>query len=192
MAKAKRDDTGWTNMFYAITKALPPYAVDLAANFTRLMEDERLDHERKAGLLYAVSLVTGNRSFVTQTENLAAQTLPRSELDNVRLAAALVPMTCLYYRTVTCLKDQRDLPRKMGLRLQSTALPPGDKTSFDLYGLAIAAVNNASDCIKSYQMQLQRSGIGAQTIHFVIQFASVVVAVANVFAMEEQQASAAE
>lgn len=107
-------------------------------------------------------------------------------LTAARSAAAIMAMNNIYYRFTHLVGDEeyRTLPAR--LRMNAIAKPAGEKTDFELYSLAVSAINGCGMCMASHEQVLRKSGIAREAIQSVARIASVVHAVAGV--LEHAQA----
>jgi alkyl hydroperoxide reductase subunit D len=72
--------------------------------------------------------------------------------------------------------DYRALPAK--LRMNVIGKPGVDKADFELWSLAVSAINGCGMCIDSHEKVLRNAGITAEQIQSAVRIASVVHAVA--------------
>ena len=103
--------------------------------------------------------------------------------DNVdgaaKLAASLMAMNNVYYRFVHLSSDKQFAKMPAGLRMNGMANPGVDKADFELYSLAVSALNGCGMCIDSHVGVLLKHNISAQVIQTSIKLAAVLNAAAT-------------
>ena len=80
------------------------------------------------------------------------------------------------------LKLNGTLPAR--LRMNLLANPGVDKADFELWSLAVSAVNGCGLCIDSHEVELRKHGLTSVQIQAAVRIAAVVNAVAQVLAAE--------
>jgi alkyl hydroperoxide reductase subunit D len=162
--------------------ALPDYAKDLRLNISSLLNDQMLGDQRKYGLLLACAHGTGYRPIVAAAEAEAEGKLSPQAANAARSAAAVMAMNNVYYRFVHLASnpDYGTLPAK--LRMNAIATHGIERDDFELFSLAVSAMNGCGMCIDSHERVLQQHGVKAETIQAAARIASVVKAIATVHA----------
>jgi alkyl hydroperoxide reductase subunit D len=105
-------------------------------------------------------------------------------------AAAIMAMNNVYYRFVHLAsnKDYGRLPAQ--LRMNVLAEPGVDKADFELWSLAVSAVNGCGLCIDAHERELRKAGLPAEAIQAAVRIAAVVHAVATVLDAEPAETPA--
>jgi alkyl hydroperoxide reductase subunit D len=162
--------------------ALPDYAKDLRLNISSLLNDQMLGDQRKYGLLLACAHGTGYRPVVAAAEAEAEGKLSPEAANAARSAAAVMAMNNVYYRFVHLASNPEygTLPAK--LRMNAIATHGIERDDFELFSLAVSAMNGCGMCIDSHEKVLQQHGVKAETIQAAARIASVVKAIATVHA----------
>jgi len=161
---------------------LPDYAKDLRLNVGSLLNDQSLGDQRKYGLLLACAHGTGYRTIVAAVEAEAESKLSPEAANAARAAAAVMAMNNVYYRFVDLVSNPEygQLPAR--LRMNVIGSPGIEKDDFELFSLAVSAMNGCGACIDSHERVLQQHGVKAETIQGAVRIASVIKAVATVHA----------
>jgi alkyl hydroperoxide reductase subunit D len=164
----------------AFADGLPEFARDLRLNVSSLLGDQSLGDQRKYGLFLACAHGTGYRPIVEAAEADAAEKLSPEAANAARSAAAIMAMTNVYYRFVHLASnpDYGQMPAK--LRMNVLGSPGIDKVDFELFSLAVSAMNGCGLCIDSHEKVLRGHGVGAEIIQTAARLAAVVKAVATV------------
>jgi len=98
-------------------------------------------------------------------------------------------MNNVYYRFVhlSSSKDYKTLPAK--LRMNVIANPGVDKADFELWSLAVSAINGCGLCIDSHEAELRKHGVSAEQIQTAVRIASTVKGIAAVLNAESALAA---
>jgi alkyl hydroperoxide reductase subunit D len=162
----------------ALKDALPEYAKDLKLNLGSLAAEPSLNAQQRAGVFVACALAARNE--VTSKALLAAfaPQLSPEALDAAKAAAAIMAMNNIYYRFthLASSPDYKTMPAK--LRMNVIGKPGVDKADFELWCLAVSAINGCGVCIDSHEKVLREHGFTAEQIQAAIRIAAVVHAVA--------------
>jgi alkyl hydroperoxide reductase subunit D len=163
-------------------EVLPEYAKDLRLNLNSMVGDQTLGDQRKYGLLLACAHGTGYKPIVEAAEAECALHLTPEAANAARAAAAIMAMNNVYYRFVHLASNPEygQMPAK--LRMNVIGAPGIDKADFELFSLAVSAMNGCGMCIDSHEKVLKQHGVKAETIQAGARIGAVMKAVATVHA----------
>jgi alkyl hydroperoxide reductase subunit D len=168
-----------------LRELLPAYAKDLSLNLSTLAGETTLSDQQKWGAFLASAYAVGQGDVVRQIKS-AAEALGLSEeaATAARAAAAIMGMNNVYYRSLHLLSNHeyRTLPAR--LRMNILANPGVDKVDFELWSLAVSAINGCGMCLDSHEAELKKHGVEAAKIQTAIRIAATVNAVSRVIAAE--------
>ncbi len=167
-----------------LKNALPEYAKDLKLNLSTLASDESLTPQQLWGAFMACAVAARNADVVQAIEAEARQRLSPEALTAAKAAAAIMAMNNIYYRFTHLASnaEYRTLPAK--LRMNVIGNPGVDKVDFELWSLAVSAVNGCGMCIDSHEQHLLKGGLGKDQIQTAVRIAAVIHAVATVLDAE--------
>jgi len=162
--------------------SLPDYAKDLRLNVGSLLNDQTLGDQRKYGLILACAHGSGHRPLVAAAEAEVEGKLSPEAANAARAAAAIMAMNNVYYRFVHLASNPvyGTLPAK--LRMNVIANPGIDKADFELFSLAVSAMNGCGMCIDSHERVLTQHGVKPEVVQTAARIASVIKAVGTVHA----------
>src|SRR5262249_38941550 len=125
----------------SLKQQLPEYAKDLKLNLSSLASETLLSEQQKAGAFVSSALAARNPAV---TEPLIAEFAPRlspEALTAAKAAASIMAMNNIYYRFthLASAPDYRTMPAR--LRMNVIAKPGVDKVDFELWSLAVSAIN---------------------------------------------------
>jgi alkyl hydroperoxide reductase subunit D len=157
---------------------LPEFAKDLKLNLTTLAAETALNEQQRAGTFVAAALAARNPQV---SEAILAEFGPRlspAALNAAKAAAAIMGMNNVYYRFthLASSPDYRSMPAR--LRMNVLANPGVDKADFELWSLAVSALNGCGMCIDAHEKVLRQAGITAEQVQSAVRIAAVVNAVA--------------
>lgn len=166
----------------AFSDALPDYAKDIRLNVGSLLGDQMLGDQRKYGLLLACAHGSGYKPLVDAVEAEVADKLSPEAINAARAAAAVMAMNNVYYRFVHLAsnKEYGQLPAR--LRMNVIGSPGIEKDDFELFSLAVSAMNGCGLCIDSHEKVLKGHGVNAEVIQAAVRAAAVLKAAATVHA----------
>ncbi len=169
----------------SLKNRLPDYARDLKLNLSSLASEVGLTEQQRAGTFVASALASRNAEV---SEAILAEFGPKlspEALAAAKSAAAIMAMNNIYYRFVhlASAPDYKTLPAK--LRMNVIAKPGVEKADFELWSLAVSAVNGCGMCIDAHERELRKAGLAPEQIQAAVRIAAVVHAVAATIEAEQ-------
>ncbi len=157
-----------------LKQQLPDFAKDVRLNLSAIVNDETLAAEAKYGLLLACAIASRNKNVIEAIEREAAPHLSPKARDAACAAAAMMAMNNVYYRFVHLVsnKSYASLPAK--LRMNVLANPGVAKVDFELWCLAVSAINGCGACVDSHEKVLAAAGVSPETIQTAVRFAGII------------------
>ena len=173
----------------ALKEKLPAYARDQQLNLAALVMDTLLSEQQRWGTLVATALASRNRKVIAAIVGEAKEHLSPEALEAAKAAASIMAMNNIYYRFVHMAgdADYKSMPAR--LRMSVVAQPGVDKSDFELWSLAVSAINGCGACIEAHDHALKHAGVSKEAIQQAVRIASVVHAVAAT--LDGEQALAA-
>lgn len=171
-----------------LRQALPAYAADTKINFGKIFADEAMDGLTQTQVLaiaLSSSYATKNQPLIDAVFLEVQDKLDEAELTAAKGAATIMAMNNVYYRFVHLVSDSEYGKMPAGLRMTIIGKPGVDKVNFELYSLAVSAINGCGMCIDAHVNEVSKSGISKQGIQSAIKIASVVNAMAQVIEIEK-------
>ena len=147
-----------------LRSALPAYAKDLSLNLSSLMNETGLSEQQKWGGFIACAYAVGTGKVIRE------------------LAAG---MNNVYYRALHLMKNREYATLPAKLRMNVIASPGVDKTDFELWCMAVSAVNGCGMCMDSHEDELRKRGVPNTLTQAMLRIAAVINAVSRVIAAEE-------
>lgn len=163
---------------------LPDYAKDLRLNLGTLASEPSLTTQQRAGTFIAAALATRNAEVIRAVTAEFAPQLADEALSAARAAAAVMGMNNVYYRFTHLVGgDYVNMPAK--LRMNVMARPGVAKEDFELWSLAVSAVNGCGMCMESHEKVVRAAGLTSEQVQSAVRIAAVVHAVGAVLDGED-------
>jgi alkyl hydroperoxide reductase subunit D len=169
----------------ALRETLPAYAKDLSLNLSTLAGETTLNDQQKWGAFVASAYAVGQPAVVRALEAGATEAgLSPEALTAAKAAAAIMGMNNVYYRATHLISnpEYRTLPAR--LRMNVIANPGVEKVDFDLWSVAVSAINGCGACLDSHEAELKKANVPALQIQAALRIGAVVNAVSRVLAAE--------
>jgi alkyl hydroperoxide reductase subunit D len=157
---------------------LPDYAKDLKLNLGSLASETLLTEQQKLGAFIAAAHASRNAEVVAAITAEFAPKLSAEAFTAAKAAAAIMAMNNVYYRFTHLVEkpEYGTLPAR--LRMNVMANPGVEKVDFELWSIAVSAINGCGLCLTSHEKVVRGHGVSAEQVQAVVRIASVVQAVA--------------
>jgi alkyl hydroperoxide reductase subunit D len=166
--------------------ALPDYAKDLRLNIGSLATEASLSDEQRAGTFVASAIASRNQMVTGAIIAEFGRQLSPEALTAAKAAAAIMAMNNIYYRFTHLVGgDYATMPAK--LRMNVMAKPGVDKATFELWSLAVSAINGCGMCMESHERAVRQHGMTAEQVQAAVRIAAVVHAVAATLEAERAE-----
>ncbi|WP_207537624.1 carboxymuconolactone decarboxylase family protein [Sabulicella rubraurantiaca] len=172
----------------ALRNALPEYAKDQKLNLGSLSTEPSLSAQQRAGTFVVSALASRNATVIRNTLAEFGPQLSPEALNAAKAAASIMGMNNIYYRFTHLVHgDYATMPAK--LRMNVMAKPGVDKVDFELWSLAVSAINGCGMCMESHEKVLLQHGVTKEQVQAAIRIAAVVHATAATLDAEEALAA---
>ncbi len=153
---------------------VPAFAKDVKLNVSSMLSDETLPTQQRYGLFLACAITTRNAELARAFEALARTELTPAALDAARAAAAVMAMNNVYYRFVHLASNKTYETKPARLRMNVIGNPGVDKADFELWSLAVSAINGCGKCVDSHEKVLVDAGVTEDAIQTAVRFAAII------------------
>lgn len=172
----------------ALRNRLPEYAKDLKLNLGSLSTEPVLSQQQLAGTFVASAIASRNAEVTKAIVAEFAPKLSAEALTAAKAAAGIMGMNNVYYRFVHLVGgDYATLPAK--LRMNVIGKPGVEKVDFELWSLAVSAINGCGMCMESHEKVVKHGGLSTEQVQASVRIAAVVHAVAGVLEAEDALAA---
>ena len=169
---------------------LGDYAKDTVLNLSSVLAPQGapgLEQAQIHGTALAVAYATRHPQVVRAVQEQGAEFLQDAHVRAAQLAATLMAMNNVYYRFVHLVQDDEYSQMPARLRMNGMANPGVEKVDFELYALAVSAINGCGMCMDAHVQTLHKAGVSKQAVQSVVRIAAVVQAFAQALYVAEHQ-----
>ena len=158
----------------ALQGLLPAFAKDVRLNLSAIAEDDSLTVQQKYGLMVACGHATRNIAVAQAFEAEAADKLSAEALDAARAAATLMAMNNVYYRFLHLASNPEYKTMPARLRMTFIGKPGVDKLDFELWCLAVSAINGCGMCMDAHEKVVRDGGLPASAVQSAVRYAAII------------------
>jgi alkyl hydroperoxide reductase subunit D len=152
---------------------LPDYAKDLKLNYSSLVRgNTELSTSQLWGTVVASAIATRSPQLLAALTAEAAAHLTPQVLEGARAAAAVMGMNNIFYRFQHLSSNERYDSMPARLRMNVMRTHGVDAADFELWSLAVSAINGCGKCIDAHEQVLREKGISEEIIIATVRVAS--------------------
>lgn len=164
---------------------LPAYAKDLKLNLSSVLRQVELTEQQTWGAAVACAMASRNVDVTAAILGEAKQHLTPQAFDAAKAAAAIMGMNNVYYRFTHLVENPKYGTIPARLRMQVIRSHGTDPVDFELWCLAVSAINGCGACMASHERVVREKGMSEETVAAAVRLASVIHAIASVVEAEE-------
>jgi alkyl hydroperoxide reductase subunit D len=162
----------------AVRESLPDAARDIRLNLQSVLEGGALDSAQKWGVAVACAIASRNAALRDAVVEDARAEAGEAVVEDGRAAAVLMAMNNVYYRFRHLIGKPGYSQKPARLRMQRIAQPMTNKVNFELFCLAVSAINACEACMKAHEQVVVDGGLTEEHVHDAVRIAAVVHAAA--------------
>jgi alkyl hydroperoxide reductase subunit D len=163
-----------------LLETCPEYAKDLKLNMGAVLRQTELTEQQAWGTAVCSAMASRNRRVLEAVLAEAARHLNEPALFAARAAAAIMGMNNIFYRFRHLSTNEKYGAMPARLRMQVIRSHGSDPVDFELWCLAVSAINGCGVCVDSHEKVLREKGVGEETILAAVRIASTIHALAAV------------
>ena len=164
--------------------AMPEYAKDQKLNLGSLTRSTELSEQQLWGALLASAAATRNAEVIAEIAEEAKEHLSEEAVEAAYGAATVMAMNNVAYRAKGWLGDDY-ANVKFGLRMNIISKPGVEKADFELWSLAVSAINGCEHCAVAHANTVREEGVTKEQVWEAVKVAGVVQAVAQAITIED-------
>jgi alkyl hydroperoxide reductase subunit D len=153
-------------------------ARDIKLNLQSVLQQGVLTPAQRWGVAIASAVATRNAELRDAIISEARKEVERTVIDDALASAALMAMNNVYYRFRHLVGKPSYSQMPARLRMQRIAKPLTNKADFELFCLAVSAINGCEMCIRSHEEVVLNGGISEEQVHDAIRVAATINAAA--------------
>jgi len=169
----------------ALLSLIPPYGRDLSLNLNVLLAETTLSDQQKWGAFLSCAHAIGVPAVLQNIEAAASEVLTPEAATAAKAAAAIMGMNNVYFRALHLMHNREYETLRSGLRMNILTHPGVDKVDFELWSLAVSAVNGCGLCMDSHEKVLRSHGVSAIQVQVALRIAATVNAISAVIRAEQ-------
>ncbi|MFP5237297.1 MAG: carboxymuconolactone decarboxylase family protein [Acidobacteriota bacterium] len=171
----------------ALIDSMPASAKDLKLNFSSLVRNNsELTPQQLWGTAVACAIATRTPHLTAAVIEAASGQISPQAIEAAQSAAAVMGMNNIFYRFHHLSSNQKYATMPARLRMNSLRSHGVDALDFELWCLAVSAVNGCGKCVDSHEHVVREKGASEELILAVVRVASVIHAIGVM--LETQQA----
>lgn len=160
--------------------SLGEHAKDTRLNLgTVITQAQGLTSNQAYGIALACAYTTRTQKVVDSILAEVTGKISDAEITAAKSASIIMAMNNIYYRAVHLAEDEELQKMPAGLRMQVIGNPGIDKIDFELYALAVSAINGCGACVASHVKQALHAGVTKQGTQSALKIAAVINAAAQ-------------
>jgi alkyl hydroperoxide reductase subunit D len=167
-----------TNSVEALRATIPDVAKDIKLNLQSVLQPGALTPAQRWGVAIASAVAARNHALRDALIADAASEVGGDVIDDAVAAAALMAMNNVYYRFRHLVGKPSYSQMPARLRMQRIAKPLTNKADFELFCLAVSAINGCEMCIRSHEEVVIKGGLTEDQVHDAVRIAATVNAAA--------------
>jgi alkyl hydroperoxide reductase subunit D len=188
-----RDDAGGgvtVGAVDALRDTLPEVAKDIKLNLQAVLGGGTLTPAQRWGVAVASAAAARNTLLRDAVIEDARREVPEAVIEDGLAAAALMSMNNVYYRFRHMVGKPSYGEKPARLRMNRLVKPATSKTDFELFSLAVSAINGCETCVRSHEAVVVEGGLSEDQVHDAIRLAAVIHAAAVSLELAEVPVSA--
>jgi alkyl hydroperoxide reductase subunit D len=161
-------------------ESIPEHAKDLKLNLGTVLRQPELTEQQAWGTAVSTAVASRNPRLVEVVLAEAAGHLNEQAIHAAKAAAAMMGMNNVFYRFRHLSTNPKygDMPAR--LRMQAIRTHGSDPIDFELWCLAVSAINGCGVCVDSHEHVLRDKGVNEETILAAVRIAAVMYALSAV------------
>jgi len=169
---------------------VPDYARDLKLNLQNGLQQTELTEQQAWGTAVATAMAARGTRVLEAVMAEAGQHLTPQALVGAKAAAAVMGMNNVFYRFRHFSSNDKYGTIPARLRMQVIRNHGADPVDFELWCLAVSAVNGCGVCVDSHEKAVREKGVSEETVMAAIRIAANIHALAGVMEAESLTAAA--
>jgi lipoyl-dependent peroxiredoxin subunit D len=157
--------------------ALPDAAKDIRLNIQSVLKDGALSESQRWGVAVA-SAIAARNPRLREAVLAAAAAVDAAVVEDARAAAALMAMNNVYYRFRHVVGKPGYSEMRAGLRMNRLAQPATNRADFELFSLAVSAINGCEMCIRAHEKAVTEGGLTPEHVNDAVRIAATLYAAA--------------
>jgi alkyl hydroperoxide reductase subunit D len=161
----------------AIRNEIPELAKDIKLNLQSVLRESSLSLEQRWGVAVAAAAASRNPRLHAAIVAEASALVSVNVIEDALAAAALMAMNNVYYRFRHMIDKPSYSEKPARLRMNRLVKPATNKLDFELFSLAVSAINGCEICVQAHERAVLPA-LSEDQVHDAIRIAASVHAAA--------------
>ena len=161
-----------------LRERMPDAARDIRLNLQTVFQSTTLTPAQAWGVALASAIAARNGELARAVLVDAQSKVDAKVIEDAKAAAALMAMNNVYYRFRHMVGKEVYAAKPARLRMNWIGKPMNDKADFELFCLAVSAINGCEVCVRSHEEALVAGGVSEDQVHDAVRIAATIQATA--------------
>ena len=166
------------NAIERLRDSIPEPARDIKLNLQSVLQPGSLTPAQRWGVAIASAVAARNTELRDAVIADARAEVGEDVIEDALAAAALMAMNNVYYRFRHLVGKPSYSQMPARLRMQRIAKPATNKADFELFCLAVSAINACEMCIRSHEEVVIKGNLTEEQVHDAVRIAATINAAA--------------
>jgi alkyl hydroperoxide reductase subunit D len=162
-----------------LAEGFPDVAKDVRINLQNVLQPGTLNADQVWGTAIACAYAARNDALKQAIEaDARAAGIGDGVVADAKAAAVLMGMNNVFYRFKHVIGKEAYEKKPARLRMQRLAQVTSNKADFELFCLAVSAINNCQSCMGAHEVTVLKSGLTEDHVHDAVRIAATIHAAA--------------
>jgi len=162
-----------------LAEGFPDVAKDIRINLQNVLQPGTLNADQVWGTAIACAFATRNGALKAAIEaDARAAGIGDGVVADGKAAAVLMGMNNVFYRFKHVIGKEDYEKKPARLRMQRLAQVTSNKVDFELFCLAVSAINNCQSCMAAHEAAVIKGGLTEDHVHDSVRIAATIHAAA--------------
>ena len=161
-----------------LREQMPEAAKDIKLNLQTVFQSTTLTPAQIWGTAFSAAIVARNEDLTKAIYSDLQGKVDGAVIEDAKAAAALMSMNNVYYRFRHMIGKESYSTKPARLRMNWIAKPQSNKVDFELFCLAVSAINGCEACVRSHEQVVIDGGLSEDQVHDAVRIASTINAAA--------------
>ena len=169
----------------SLKSLLPDWAKDIRLNVGSIPTSTSLTEQQLWGTLLATAIASRNQTVLAAIDEEATDHLSHEAKEAAKASAAVMSMNNIYYRATHLLSKDDYVNMSARLRMSVIGNPGVAKEDFELWCLAVSAINGCGNCLSSHEKVVIDKGLTETQVQDAVRVAAIMHAAAVTLEAED-------
>jgi lipoyl-dependent peroxiredoxin subunit D len=158
----------------SLREQLPEAAKDIKLNLQSVLSGGALSTAQRWGVVVAAALASRHPQLSRALIQEARQQAGDAVVEDAVAAAALMGMNNVFYRFRHSIGKEAYAEKPARLRMNRLVKPATNRPDFELFSLAVSAINDCQTCVRAHEQAVIEAGISTDAVLDAVRIAATV------------------